>query len=509
MVSQILSSCFFLIGGHLRYQRFYKKLVENYNFHYPSVKVPKIKTVKSCFLLIISFTVCACVSPGGSADSYLADKIAPFRTVTERENLVYNYENPGNGSYPMWAYGNSSIVRFNNTLVVCGMEKLQGVEGYNNTRWTLFGLQDDNWMLVTSDQSGHTREPSPLGIFKDGRMFLSANPTLDKQDKVWPLSSPELLQFDIDNPEKQPVIIEPQWAGKQSFNHHSYRTLSVDGPNNSFILFQHNTASQLQWAYFEGNAWRNAGYLKWPRGETYEVPQDIRICYPVVQLKNRKVHFFGVSDIIEPNKAWKDYKYALSGSKLDYDFRRLFYTSSNDITTGSFTEWTEIASREETAGNLTPCDLWIDPADRVHLLWWEKALDERLQKIFFPEARQSVALKYAVVKDGRKIFEKAIVTYDEKNRRISPYKGRFHITPDNRLYVIYYADENNVGSIRILQISPGFDFGPSQKIDLKVPLWIFSTAGLRNGCEPSWYIDLLGDQDGNKIRYARIKIITL
>ena len=74
------------------------------------------------------------------------------------------------------------------------------------------------------------------------------------------------------------------------------------------------------------------------------------------RLRGRQVHFCGVSDIEEPYAKWRDYKLKLTGQKWDYDFRRLFYTWTDDITTGKFQPWVEIASRDKTCG-------WIDPGD--------------------------------------------------------------------------------------------------------------------------------------------------
>ena len=101
----------------------------------------------------------------------------------------------------------------------------------------------------------------------------------------------------------------------------------------------------------------------------------------------------------------------------DYDFRRLFFTWTPDVTTGKFRDWIEIASRDETAGWLFPADLWVSPGGDVHLLWTERAIDERLRQKFFPEAKQSHALNYAVVRDGKiepRLLLPLSLTYDHR-----------------------------------------------------------------------------------------------
>jgi hypothetical protein len=50
---------------------------------------------------------------------------------------------------------------------------------------------------------------------------------------------------------------------------------------------------------------------------------------------------------------------------------------------------------------MSPGDLWVGPDGAVHLLWVERALDDRLREKFFPDARQSHSINYAVVRDGK------------------------------------------------------------------------------------------------------------
>lgn len=100
-------------------------------------------------------------------------------------------------------------------------------------------------------------------------------------------------------------------------------------------------------------------------GAEYDKPEPVRICYPNVAVHDRAVHFFGVSDIIEPYKAWRDFKRELTGQQWDYDFRRLFYTWTRDITKEPFNKWVEIASRDKTCGRVFPGDLWLAPPDMM------------------------------------------------------------------------------------------------------------------------------------------------
>jgi hypothetical protein len=65
-------------------------------------------------------------------------------------------------------------------LFATGLETIPEAKPLNNCRWMLFLRENNGWKRVCMDANGRTREPSPLVAFADGRLFLSANPTLGK-----------------------------------------------------------------------------------------------------------------------------------------------------------------------------------------------------------------------------------------------------------------------------------------------------------------------------------------
>ena len=152
------------------------------------------------------------------------------------------------------------------------------------------------------------------------------------------------------------------WDGGPQFSEHSYRSFAADGASGSLILLQNIGYTHAEWAFRGGDGqWAAKGRLVWPWGAEYDKPQPIRVCYPNVAIRGRQVHFCGVSDIVEPYSKWRDYKRKLTGREWDYDFRRLFYTWTDDITAGKFQPWVEIASRDKTAGWIEPGDLYVAP----------------------------------------------------------------------------------------------------------------------------------------------------
>jgi hypothetical protein len=305
------------------------------------------------------------------------------------------------------------------------------------------------------------------------------------------------------------------WAGQPDFTEHSYRSFAADGPNRELILFQNIGYTHAEWTFRDrAGQWSAQGRLVWPWGADYEKPQPVRVCYPNVALQDRAVFFCGVSDIVEPRRTWREFKKQLTGRDWDYDFRRLFFTWTPDITREKFRDWTEIASREATAGWITPGDLWVAPDRTVHLLWTERALDERLRAKFFPDARQSYALNYAVVREGKVVRRRTLAEGGEGLSGERPAEGRFQVTPDRRLFVFYYvggrgADGKAIAENRLLEILPDGVAGNPVRVPLSKPFTSCFTATVRAGSPPANALELLGPCESAPltIRYARIRLL--
>jgi hypothetical protein len=439
---------------------------------------------------------------------------AAFKPVIELEEDVYVFEPADNGAGPLWCHGSTCLVRVGDRVFASGLETLTDVKPLNNCRWTLFQRDDRGWTLIRADDSGRTREPSPLAALPDERLLLSANPTLvmDPEAYAGP-ARPEILQFDVQDPTRAPERLLPQWKGSPPFMEHSYRSLAADGPRGEFILFQNVGYTHAEWAFRDhDNRW-SSGQLLWPDGTDYPQPQPIRICYPNVMLLNRAVFFCGVSDILEPYPAWRAFKRELTGREWDYDFRRLFLTWTPDVTSSPFRPWIEIASRDKTAGRIMPGDLWVGPDHRVHIVWTEQAIDERLQATFFPEASQSHAIMYAIVQDNTVVARHTIAIAEAGGSTEIPSAPRFHITPDNRLFVIHFvrgvdAKGQRVSENRLLEILPDGRISAAEPIRFQRPFTSFFTATVRAGSPPSDRLELLGQREGlsQTISYARIRI---
>jgi hypothetical protein len=442
------------------------------------------------------------------------DGIQTLKPLVQVEEDVYTYTPADNGAGPLWCSGSTCLARTGDRLFASGLETIAGAKPLNNCRWTFFSRETQGWLLQQADPSGRTREPCPLAAFPDGRVFLSVNPTLSKADSGGGPAQPQILTFAAAEPKAPFKTILPIWDGQPAFTEHSYRSFVADGPSGELLLFQNIGYTHAEWAFLNsGGAWSAHGQLRWPEGKDYPKPELIRVCYPDVMLRNRAVHFCGVSDIIEPYPEWRAFKKQLTGRDWDYDFRRLFYTWTPDITHTPFSEWIEIASRDKTCGWIFPGDLWVAPDGRAHIVWAERALDERLRAKFFPEAKQRHSIGYAILEKGKVVLRRDLLIAEEGKPSEIASSPRFQATPDNRLFLFFYVSGTNakgegVSENRLLEILPGGEAGPAVRLPLAKPFTSCFTATARAGSPPSTTLELLGQRAGSPltISYARIRM---
>jgi hypothetical protein len=94
-----------------------------------------------------------------------------------------------------------------------------------------------------------------------------------------------------------------------------------------------------------------------------------------------------------------------------------------------------------------------------------------------------------------------------------PGRGRFQVTPDNRLFVFFYvqgSDANGrpVSENRLLEIRDDPSAGDAVRVPLTRAFTDFYTATTRAGSSPSRTLELLGIRQGSSstISYARVRI---
>lgn len=443
----------------------------------------------------------------------LALEASPLAPKVEIEEDVYTYTNANNGSGPMWCSGSTSLARVGDRLFATGLETLPDAKPLNNCRWVLFERTTTGWTRRYTDNA-RTREPSPIAVSPDGKILVSVNPTLGLQPEPnGGAARPDVLAFSVANTSAAPHSLVPIWNGQPRFTEHSYRSFAADGASGALILFQNIDYTHAEWAFRDSQGrWSAQGKLPWPWGAEYDQPQPIRVCYPNVAIQDKAVHFFGVSDVQEPYAAWREFKHKLTGQHWDYDFRRLFYTWTTNIVERPFVPWLEIASRDKTCGWVAPCDLYAAPNGEVHLMWTERALDERLREKFFPEAKQSHSLHYAVVRQGTIVRRQVLEESTEEKPGISGSGARFQVAPEGRLFAVYYAsgtdaEGKGIAENRVRELE-GTRMGPPVRVPLEKPFGSFFTATVRAGSPPSRFVEMFGPRSdqGNTMRYAKVRL---
>ena len=424
--------------------------------------------------------------------------------IVEIEEEVYTYTPANNGAGPMWCRGNTCVIRYGDQVYASGITTLANAKPLNNCLPLLFVRDAKGWQQVYQGK-GRTREPCPLGVTGAGEVLLSINPTLTPPDSYGGPAQPQILAFAPAQLTAYKTLL-PQWQGTPAFTEHSYRSFALDAGHNELILLQNIGYKHAEWAFRDhAGQWQAQGQLEWPWGAEYDKPQHIRICYPTVALKNHAVYVCGVSDIIEPYAKWREFKQKLTGRKWDYDFRRLFFTWSDDISSGKFHNWIEIASRDQTCGWIMPQDLHVAPNGDVWIMWTERALDERLRETFFPTEKQRHSLEFAVLRQGQVITRKTLVQGGEGLGSLRPGDAHFQVTERGRVFALCYISDSARSGNYLIEIQANGTHGQPVPVPLKTPLGSFFVATVRAGNQPSSILDVLGNT-GHSMRYARVRL---
>ncbi len=419
------------------------------------------------------------------------------------EEAIYSFELADNGAGPLWCHGSTIVARWRERVYVVALETLDGQVPLNNCRWVLYCRDESGWQRIHADESGRTREPSPLALLDDGQLVVSANPTLTEEGAYSGPARPTAFVFDAANPLSGQRVEQPLWQGEPAFSEHSYRTVVADGQAGQ-VLYMQNVGYDSAHMSLRDRAghWRGIGQIFWPRGDEYETPQPLRLCYPNVMLRRGQAHFLGVGDIVEPVAAWREEKFRQSGRQWDYVFRRLFYAMTPDIAHAPFGQWVELVNLDATAGAVRSGDLFVDDSGLVHVLWSQTNADARLRAAFFPDVEIEHALYYATLRDGR-VVDKVALCRALAGEGPVPQVARFHQTPQGRLLVLASFAEQ----MRLAEL------GGEEVVWHDVPLGApfvgtFLTATGRAGSVPSAYIDIVGHRSGQgqTLSYARVRV---
>lgn len=440
--------------------------------------------------------ICAGIPSLGTAES-------PLLPHVEIEETVYEPLPANNGAGPLWCYGSTCIVRRGDDVFVSGLETLPDAKPLNNCRWLLFQRKPDGWHLVQRDETGRQREPCPLGIYNNGHIFLSTNPTLAPPDAYAGPANPHLVRFSAADPAEPPIALQPIWSAEPGFSEHSYRGLGVDGPNGELVLLNIFAHEGQYWAFLDRRGlWTNRSVILFP----------IRGCYPQVALVNRVCHVLAIGDIVEPVEEWRKWKFETTKREWDYVFRRLFYAWNPDIAAEQFAKPLEIDNLDATAGHITNLDLWVDAQGDAHVLYRKSTVQSAaMRDRFFPGLPIVHSLERCVLREGRVLARHTLLAGGEKGSPEVPGWARFHATPDGRLFMFYHVSGTDstgapLNENRLVEVFADGTCSTPATVPLKEPLTNFMTATERGGSPPSFILDLLGSARGPALRYVRLRL---
>ncbi len=446
--------------------------------------------------------------------------------ITTIEN-IYQHQPTNNGAGPFWCLGCTTLVSTpSGDLYMTSFEKTDEAIPYQNVKWALWRRTTAGWKKVHQD-TRRTREPSPLVVLPGQNIgLISTNPTLTAPDVQAGPAEPEARVFRLDThfsggetgaseiPTREGYVFP---AGHY-FGEHSYRSFVADGESGEVLEFHQVDDGDQVWSFRNATGkWGHPGRLTWPWGADYAKPQAIRVCYPSVLLKNRAVYFCGVSDIMEPNPAWREAKFRITGKKWDYDFRRLFFTWTPDITSAALEPWMEVSGREATCGWIFPCDMIHndDAANSVTALWVERALDERLRPEFFPNEKQSWSLKTARITQGKVECIHHVAHLEEGQAGHTARFGRFHQTADGRRFVVatvgdphveYGSHEKSQCSLELIELAPDGGVKSTHTLGHTVAQPFFFVATPRAGCPLTDAIHVLAEGPDRWMQYLKIEL---
>jgi hypothetical protein len=418
------------------------------------------------------------------------------------EETIYDYTPADNGAGPLWDYGAPGLVRRGDAVFAAGLDTVPEAKPLHNCRWAIHRRAGGKWQRVASDESGRQREPCPIGLFEDGRLIVSVNPTLTAPGTYSGPANPHLLAFNVRNLLHPPAVLRPAWSGEPRLSEHTYRGLGVDARRGELLVLHNDGRGtpRAHWAFLDrGGAWRSQGVIEYP----------IRGCYPQVALRNGAAHVLAVGDIVEPLTEWRKWKFEQTRRDWDYVFRRLYYVWSAAVATKPFGEVVEIANVDATAGHITNLDLWLAPDGAAHLLYLQRRVANRaMRDRFFPGVPLTVSLEHCIVRNGRVASRRTLLSAEEESGNELPAYARLHARSPGRLTALISTRADKLYRMRMVDVWPQFRAAGPTALATEHPMANFMTATERGGSRPSDRIDVMGIAAGerNTIRYALIQL---
>ena len=463
----------------------------------------------------------------------------------DAEEGAFRYVCGDNGADALWCRGSTTIGRIGDKVFLSALERLEAFKPLNNARSLLLGRGESGWELQQAEE-GRTREPCPMAVFPDGRLFLYVNPTRAAGEQPGGYrdgpADPHLLEFAAADPGAAATRLTPLWDAPVTFQGHSYRNLAADPVNGELFLTNQVNYTEMHWSFYDRDGEFSAcGEVAYPWCDSYEAPGPDRICYHTIALQDRGVYVLGANDIAEPVAAWRDHKRALTNLEWDYVFRKLFFAWTPDVTGEPFAAWRKLADLDATGGCVLNMDLHVGPDGRVHLLWIQQTTDPRIRDRFLPRVKNAFTMEHCILHDGEVAARDILLAGGEGAGEDVPVCACLQPTPDGRLLVFCYVESPAGGQetddAGPLMPGPRQVYGPARgrnlvmevfrdgrhsdavPVPLEHPMRHFLAATPRAGSPCSDTIDLIGlrrtspvpaggrDVCEQSYGYARVKLV--
>ena len=408
--------------------------------------------------------------------------------------------------------------RIGNDVFLSALERVEGFKPLCNARWRLLKREEGGWECQQTD-TRRTREPCPMAVFPDGRLFLYVNPTqaLGEQPGGYRdgPATPHVLQFSAADPKSPAKQLMPTWDSEIAFKGHSYRNFAADPENCELFLTNQVNNTEMHWSFCDRDGRFSAcGEVKYPWCDDYETPAADRICYHNIALKDRAVYVLGANDIVEPVTMWREHKFSLTNRKWDYIFRKMFFSWTPDVTTEPFAPWQKLVDLDATCGCVLNMDLHVAPDGHIHLLWIQQTADPRIREKFLPDVKNVLKMEHWILNGGEVVSRDTLVSGGEGVDDEVPVYARFQPALDGRLLVFSYVDDwssgpeadqlglmpglpemrarGGRGGNFVMEVFPDGTHSQTVRVPLENPMKRFLTATPRAGSSPSDTIDVIG-----------------
>jgi hypothetical protein len=242
------------------------------------------------------------------------------------------------------------------------------------------------------------------------------------------------------------------------------------------------------------------------------------VTYANVILKDRQVHYLGHSPINIWNRIDPLKKETWGRDKWGWRMRKLHYAWTPDIKNRPFGDWVVLDDTMDDGGTVGLGDSWLAPDGQLHVVWQKEPIHPKLRDLYFPDIKRNSHLCYGIVKDGKLVAKRTLLSGGETAGPVRPtgYIGhpRLHVTPDHRIYILCNlvgttAETKAQTGSYALRIGADGSVSTPVRIPLARPIpGGFFTATPRAGNRLTEAADLLiaDTIDGKPVaRYARIR----